>query len=183
MISVKDQQVGIRQCELNAHSTIIESNNLFNEGYFRHSAFFSIIALEEIGKAFFLLDSYEKGKPLSQKEWENWDTFFGHLQKMKKATDEFISKTKQEIHELFPGIPRKVAVLGFSQQDICNLWKLRNRLLFVDYNFDENKWDHPQQLSNFKDDSYECLNKALSTFGTLEDILHEKGFDTLKLFK
>jgi len=186
MISVDHQSIGFHQCEYNAHTTILEANELFRNSHYRQSAFFSLVALEEIGKGLFLLDSYESGIPLKEGDWINRVSFFGHLPKMQRAREEHVKRMHKDIRELFPNlffkIPIKIAVIGFSEEDVEKLWRLRNRLQFVDYNFGMEKWDHPQGLQNLKDMAYDCLNKATLSFFSLENSLHEKGHDTLLTF-
>ena len=147
-IPVEDQLVGVHQAEQNAHESIIEANNLFRGGHYRHAAFFSIVSLEEIGKAFFLLESYEKGKPLSKIDLKDRQSFFNHLQKMHKAREEHVDRVQREFHASFPAIDGKIAIVGFSSHDIDQLWKFRNRLLFVDYNFGRAR--APANRSGFK---------------------------------
>lgn len=179
MISIEDQQIGLHQAEQNAHISIMEAKALWRGGHYRQVAFFSIVALEAIGKALFLLESLEKGVPLTRKEWKDHRSFFNHLQKLRKAREKHVDRVQKELRVILPGLKAPISIVGFAPEDIEKLWKLRNDLLFVDYNFGEKRWDHPQRLGDMKDVSLLRLSNAVSCFQSLEDILREKGHPTI----
>ncbi len=179
MISVEDQRIGLHQAEQNAHESIMEAKALWRGGYFRQVAFFSIVALEEIGKALFLLESYEKGDPLTRKEWQDRRSFYSHLKKLHKAREKHAERVKKDLRESLPGLKGPISIVGFTPEDIEKLWNLRNDLLFVDYNFGEKKWRHPQRLGDMKDVSILQLSNAASCFQSLEEICREKGHLTI----
>ena len=77
---------GIKHCEINAFTAFREADKSLSQGDFRQAYFFGILALEETGKAGFLLD--KMGQPqIDKDEWCDRETFLGHTAKIEKAKD------------------------------------------------------------------------------------------------
>ena len=69
MITSDKYEEGIQRCEANAMSSLDEAQKLIKHGDFRQAYIFGILALEEIGKAGFIIDKMDQPH-ISETEWK-----------------------------------------------------------------------------------------------------------------
>jgi AbiV family abortive infection protein len=174
-------RIGFSQCQQNAYESILLSIKLFNEKNYRPSIFFGLLAIEETGKGYFLFDSHNTIDQLTAKDLGKGKLFFNHLEKMQIARKEHEEQVRIDLTEGFPWLG-KALILGYSQKDFDDMWRLRNDILFVDYDFKIRKWKHPQQITYDEKLAYGVLEKAQAIFKSFEFLLFKFGHDTFLKF-
>jgi len=88
MIPQAKFEEGIKHSEINAFTAFREADKSFTQGDFRQAYFFGILALEETGKAGFILEKMGQSQ-IERKEWCDRETFMSHAAKIVKARDVF----------------------------------------------------------------------------------------------
>ncbi len=80
MIPQASIEEGIKHCEINAFTAFREAGKSLSQGDFRQAYLFGVLALEEIGKAGFLLA--KMGQPqITVNEWRKSQTLLSHTVK------------------------------------------------------------------------------------------------------
>lgn len=162
---------GIKLCEINAYKTFIEVEKLISQKSFRQAYFFGILSLEETGKAGFLLENMDR-PCITKEEWRNRETFMSHVAKIAKAKNVLEQDVIDSFHNQFPRFQEvEFGILGWSEEELKQLWENRNRILFVNYNFDKSEWESPQDISDLEQQAMEVIAKAHSAFLALESQL------------
>jgi len=101
----KDEYVeGIKRCEINAFLSVGDAAILHEKEEYRNAYFFGIIALEEIGKAGFIIEKIDKPY-ISEDEWSSNKTFMNHIAKIEKAKDIYESDFIENFRRKYPNFP------------------------------------------------------------------------------
>jgi len=175
-----EMRTGFAQCQQNAFESIKLAWNLFQEKYYRPAVFFALLSIEEVGKGLILFESFNAVEQLTQDDLRR-KGFFKHPIKLETARDEYQTKVQTEYCELLPDMS-KVAIIGLSPHDFEEMWKLRNDVLFVDFDFNIGKWKHPQKIIYSDSFVYGIIEKAQGVFKSFENSLHKSGHDTFLSF-
>ena len=173
MIPSDKYEDGIIRCEVNALSSLNEAQKLIKQGDFRQAYIFGILALEEIGKAGFIIDKMDQ-LHISKKEWKKEKTFMDHVAKIMKVKDIYLDDFILEINKVKPNFlngTTMLGVLGWSDGEIKERWDYRNRMLFVDYDFNNDKWESPQDIQDMEKRANEIVDDVITGFMALESTL------------
>ena len=178
MIPKAEYEKGIKLCERNAKASIDECTALLEEGHFREAYFFGVLAMEEIGKAGFIFDKWDD-LHISKNEWMNKETFFHHLNKILRGKDMLYKDLEKEIRGKFPnGVNLVIGVLGHSDQELRDIWDYRNKILFVDYRFNEACWKGPQELADVEKRARDVHDKAIGYLIALTELMQNHEIET-----
>lgn len=175
MIPKAQFQDGIKQCEINAYHSFMDAHRHLSQNDYRQAFLFGYMALEEIGKAGFIFDKWNEAR-ISQAEWHSRQSFVGHIPKIFKAKKIVEKDVDNWFKNEFPLFKRvKFGILGWSDAELNDIWEYRNRVLYVGYNFDENKWESPQDIPDIEQRAMDVVSKAQSAFYALEGQLPNLG--------
>lgn len=166
---------GIKHCEINAFTAFREADKSLSQGDFRQAYLFGILALEETGKAGFLLEKMGQHQ-ITINEWGDRATFLSHTAKIEKAKDIHRQDLVDFFEKEFPALRGiKPEIIGWSEKELKELWIYRNKVLFVDYNFEKGEWASPQDIPDLEDRARVVLEKAQSAFLALEGQVENVG--------
>jgi len=169
---------GIKRCEVNAFNCFTEAYKSYEQGDIRQAYFFGILALEEAGKAGFIMDKMSQPQ-ISRKEWGDRESFMSHAAKLTRAREIFRQDILDELQKSFPGLRGiRPALIGWSNEELERLWDYRNKVLFTGYDFDKGEWKSPQDILDLENRTFDVLDKAQSAFLALESQLVEMGIPT-----
>ena len=181
MIPSDKYEEGILRCEVNALSSLNEAQKLIKQGDFRQAYIFGILALEEIGKAGFIIDKMDQ-LHISKKEWKKEKTFLDHVAKITKVKDIYSDDFTREINKINPNFlngTTNLGVGGWSEEEIKERWYYRNRILFVNYDFINEKWESPQDILDMEKRANAIVDDGIMGFKALESTLLTKKITPL----
>ena len=178
MIPKAEYEEGIKLCERNARISIDECTTLLKQGHFRQAFFFGVLTMEEIGKAGFIFDKWDDPH-IFKNEWKNKETFFHHLNKILKGKDMLYKDLEKDIRQRFPNdVNIVIGVLGHSDKELRDIWDYRNKILFVNRNFTEGRWEGPQELEDVEKRARDVHDKAIGYLIALTELMQNYEIET-----
>jgi len=145
---------GIELCEKNAERLIQEADETFTKGAHTAAFILGFTAWEEAGKAFLFLQNWEKDEILREK-WIR--EFKNHLDKIRLAyeftqTSHFkrLIRLSPRVRELFfpEGKEESKIKVVMDKKYSKEVFRSRGQVLFVNYNFNNNKFESPSDFVN-----------------------------------
>lgn len=125
--------------------------DLFSQEKYRVAFFFAFTAWEELGKANMLLDHWHK-KSISKVEWSSSKLFKGHVRKIitqrNRMTYELIKNFLDNNPDKNPG--NEPVVVRGNDDFLSTYQNIRNDCLYVGYDFKNNAWKNPAEISDLK---------------------------------
>jgi AbiV family abortive infection protein len=133
---------GAEICLKNAKRLLEDANILSREGRYPSGHILAMLSHEEVAKAFFLLDFYERGEDLSKKQWEKITKGRAHSQKLEliqRKEIEWIDKLLEEETKWTKDFSESLGKLARAEQ------VMKERLTYVDYSFPKQEWMDPEK--------------------------------------
>ena len=169
---------GLDKILKNADFLFKEATRNHKNGHYRVSFFLGFTALEELGKASFLIHNWKK-RAINEGEWLSSKSFRGHNSKIFEAQFALQHELIVEALEFEPN-------LSGCDWPINLHWKasiadhftcLRMSCLYVDYNFDEEEWLSPSDIE-IKEESKSILSYYKDTFEAIMNRCGKEGIFT-----
>lgn len=145
---------GLELCEENAVRLIEEADKIFQIGAFTAAFFLGFTAWEEIGKAFLFLQNWDEDN-IPKKKWIG--RFKDHVEKVRIAkgfleTHRFkkLIQFSPRARELFFPEDKDVSKINvvIEEEYARSVFNNRNSILFINYNFKDNKFESPKDFIN-----------------------------------
>lgn len=157
-------QRGLELCEENANRLFEKMHEVSNHKHYLSAFYLGTIALEEYGKAFLILENWDKDE-ISKTKWKK--QFTHHLTKMRNILK--LSKKERVYRD------KKIGIDIDDKEEIDehflkSIIGLRDVCRYVDFNFEEGKWNSPMACNgNLRSWSHKIAillwwaNRALKT--------------------
>ena len=142
---------GAEICLKNAERLLEDAKILFREDRYPSGHVLAMLSHEEVAKAFFLLDFYERREDLRKKQWEKITKGRAHSRKLdliQRKEIEWIDKVLWEKTELTENLSESLKRLARAEQII------KERLTYVDYSFSKHEWMNPE--TELASDKFNC---------------------------
>ena len=166
---------GVKLCEVNAFESFTQAQTNLDNSKFREAYLLGFIALEEIGKALFILDEWDKPS-ISKNDWRKSRTFLNHISKLMRTRKSLIDDLILTFREQSSDIKsRNIHILGWSVEEMKQLWLYRNRVMFVGYDFKTGQWESPKHLMDLEEKASDVISRARLVFSALETVIQEHG--------
>ena len=128
-----------------------------------------ILALEEVGKAIFLLENFEKNNELSEAEWKRISGKKAHVKKLKIVHTALIDPySVLKPHELSIRLKENKQYQHFEGIMGKDIYEIKLDCLYVDWKGDKSQWETPIQKKSYN------VNEALKILQTAIYLLSEK---------
>jgi len=137
---------GLKLCEDNSQRLFDLAQQAFKNREFIASFIIGFASWDEIGKAFLILENWDKGH-IDERTWEK--QFKSHYHKIKLArlrSDQYLTEDLLS-NSMFKNVPPKIEIV-LDEEHIKKVINARTDCLYVNYDFKGEKWKSPLEIRN-----------------------------------
>ena len=133
-----------------------------HDSYPTVASFLMILAFEEIGKGICLIEEYEKGNDLSEKEWGKLSKYArAHKKKLEIVHRTLLDQySLLKPHELSVKLNEMEEFKHNAAQVARQIHDFKLDIIYVNWNENEDKWDTPLEKKTYDENTFDRLVAA-----------------------